>query len=88
VEYHLKYSFPLVNGIIIIIGISFGGFSPKSVLVLSFFVAVVIYLLYYTFVALGLSMGKMGSLPPLIGAWMGNIVFLVVSLVLLVFRKT
>jgi lipopolysaccharide export LptBFGC system permease protein LptF len=88
VEYHLKYSFPLVNGIIIIIGISFGGFSPKSVLVLSFFVAIVIYLLYYTFVALGLSMGKMGSLPPLIGAWMGNIVFLVVSLVLLVFRKT
>jgi len=88
VEYYLKYSFPLVNGIIIIIGVSFGGFSPKSVLILSFFVAVLIYLLYYTFVALGLSMGKMGSLPPMLGAWLGNMIFFVISMTLLVFRKT
>ena len=88
VEYYLKFSFPLVNGIIIIIGLSFGGFSPKSVLVLSFFIAVLIYLLYYTFVALGLSMGKLGTLSPLLGAWLGNIVFFFFSIILLIFRKT
>ncbi|HOG64648.1 MAG TPA: LptF/LptG family permease, partial [Spirochaetota bacterium] len=88
VEYYLKFSFPLVNGIIIIIGISFGGFSPRSVLVLSFFIAVLIYLLYYTFVALGLSLGKTGVLDPALGAWLGNIGFFLIGAGLLVFRKT
>jgi lipopolysaccharide export LptBFGC system permease protein LptF len=88
VEYYLKFSFPLVNCIIIIIGLSFGGFSPKSVLVLSFFIAVLIYLLYYTFMALGLSLGKLGAVSPLFGAWLGNIVFFILSMTLLIFRKT
>lgn len=88
VEYYLKFSFPLVNAIIIIIGISFGGFSPRSVLVLSFFIAVLVYLLYYTFVALGLSLGKTGVLDPALGAWLGNIGFFALGAGLLVFRKT
>ena len=87
VEYYLKFSFPLVNGIIIIIGISFGGFSPRSVLVLSFFIAVLIYLLYYTFVALGLSLEDR-RLDPALGAWLGNIGFFLIGAGLLVFRKT
>jgi lipopolysaccharide export system permease protein len=88
VEYYLKYSFPVVNMVIILIGVSFGGFSPRSVLALSFFIAIFIYLLYYTFVAIGLSLGKTGVMSPAIGAWLGNIVFFVLGCVLLVFRKT
>lgn len=88
VEHYLKFSLPLVNFIIIIIGIAFGGFSPKSVVLLSFFIAVLVYLIYYTFVALGISMGKMGTLSPLMGAWLGNIAFFVAGIVLLIYRKT
>ena len=88
VEYYLKFSFPLVNFIIIMIGISLGGVTKKSVLVLSFFIAVPIYFLYYTFVALGISMGKMGTMSPALGAWLGNIVFFGISCTLLFFRKT
>lgn len=88
VEYYLKFSFPLINFVIILIGISLGGFSRKAVLFLSFFVAVVVYFLYYSFVAFGISLGKLGSIPPLLGAWMGNLVFFALSIVLLHYRKT
>lgn len=88
VEYYLKFSFPLVNFIIIIIGISFGSFSPRSVVVVSFFYAVMIYLVYYAIVAVGLSLGKLGMISPALGAWLGNIIFFVIGLGLLFFRKT
>ena len=88
VEYYLKYSFPMISFVILIIGISFGGFSPKSVIVLSFFISVCIYLIYYTFVAFGLSLSKTGIMHPALGAWMGNIVFFTIGIFLLIFRKT
>lgn len=89
VNYYLKFSFPLINFVIIMIGISFGGFGGrKAVLLLSFFIAVIIYFLYYAFVAFGISLGKLDSIPPIIGAWLGNLVFFVLSLVLLIRRKT
>ena len=89
VNYYLKFSFPLINFVIIMIGISFGGFGGrKAVLLLSFFIAVVVYFLYYAFVAFGISLGKLDSIPPLLGAWLGNLVFFVLSLLMLVRRKT
>ncbi len=88
VEYYLKYSFPLVNFVIILIGISLGGFSSKSVVIRSFFISISIYLLYYTFVAIGLSLGKLGSVSPVVGAWLGDVLFAILAIILLIRRKT
>jgi len=89
VNYYLKFSFPLINFVIILIGISFGGFGGrKAVLLLSFFIAVIVYFVYYAFVAFGISLGKLGSVPPLLGAWLGNIVFFLIAILLLARRKT
>jgi len=88
VEYYLKYSFPLVNFVIILIGISLGGFSSKSVMILSFFISLGIYIVYYLIVALGLSFGKLGVLSPIIGAWLGDAIFALIAIILLIRRKT
>ncbi len=83
VELYLKISFPLTNLIVVLIGTALAIRVRRGGLAISFGLAVFISFIYYAIIRTGQALGHSGTLPPLIGAWLGNIVFGVLGLELL-----
>lgn len=77
VDMHGKVAFSLITVILVFIGISFslreerGGGVSRSI-----GTAIVIGFSYWLVHAFSLSLGRAGTLPPLLAAWMANILFL------------
>jgi lipopolysaccharide export system permease protein len=79
-DLHGKIAFPLVSIILAIIGISFSLRSERSGGVTqSIGAGIVIGFSYWLVFAFAMSLGRAGTLPPLLAAWTANIVFGVAS---------
>jgi len=83
VELYLKISFPLTNLIVVLIGTSLAIRVRRGGLAISFGLAVFISFVYYAIIRTGQALGHSGTLPPLLGAWLGNLVFGFLGLALL-----
>jgi len=83
VELYLKISFPLTNFVVVLIGTALAIRVRRGGLAISFGLAVFISFVYYAIIRTGQALGHSGTLPPLIGAWLGNLVFGVLGLELL-----
>jgi lipopolysaccharide export system permease protein len=83
VELYLKISFPLTNLIVVLIGTSLAIRVRRGGLAVSFGLAVFISFVYYAIIRTGQALGHSGTLPPLLGAWLGNLVFGALGLELL-----
>jgi lipopolysaccharide export system permease protein len=79
VEAHLKVSFPFINLIIVLVGTSVGVRIRRGHRALGMGLALAISFTYYGFLRVGQALGHNGSLPPLLAAWIGNLVFLAVG---------
>ncbi len=83
VDMHGKVAFSLVTVLLVFIGISFslreerGGGISRSI-----GAALVIGFSYWLVHAFGLSLGRAGTLPPILAAWTANILFLAAAAVL------
>ncbi|MFP4662344.1 MAG: LptF/LptG family permease [Halanaerobiales bacterium] len=86
VDYHLKLSMPLTALIFILIGTPLS-LSSKDSPAASYIFTVIIVFLYYLILSLSRSFGKNGSLPPLFAAWLPNIFFGVIGIMLLAWRE-
>jgi lipopolysaccharide export system permease protein len=75
VELYLKISFPLTNLIVVLIGTALAIRVRRGGLAISFGLAVFISFVYYAIIRTGQALGHSGTLPPLLGAWLGNLVF-------------
>ena len=75
VELYLKISFPLTNFVVVLIGTALAIRVRRGGLAISFGLAVFISFVYYAIIRTGQALGHSGTLPPLIGAWLGNLVF-------------
>ena len=75
VELHYKIAFPLISLIIILIGAPFAMISTRGGVLIGVGLSIGIGLLYYAFIAIALAFGKAGILPPVVAAWLGNVVF-------------
>jgi len=75
VQLHLKLSFPFSNLIVVLFGASIAARRRRSGLAVSFAVAVGVAFLYYGAIRVGESLGTNDTLPPLLAAWLGNLVF-------------
>ena len=75
VELYLKVSFPLTNLIVVLIGTSLAVRVRRGGLAISFGLAVFVSFVYYAVIRTGQALGHSGTLPPLLGAWLGNILF-------------
>ena len=77
VERHKRFVFPLaciILGLFVIpIAASFQGMKQQSGVVL----ALLLFLVYYSLLMLGISLGESGDVPPAIGLWLPNALFLV-----------
>lgn len=75
VELYLKVAFPLSNLIVVVIGTALALRVRRGGLAVSFGLSVFISFIYYAFIRTGQALGHSGALPPLLGAWLGNIFF-------------
>jgi lipopolysaccharide export system permease protein len=86
VDMHGKIAFSLVSIILAIIGVSFSLRSERSGGVTqSIGAGIVIGFSYWLVYAFAMSLGRSGTLPPLLGAWTANILFGFASLMM--YRK-
>ena len=76
VNFYLRFSFPLANFILCLIGIPLALLTGrKGGLIASFAISLAIGFTYWGFIALGVALGKNGILPALLSAWIGNLIF-------------
>jgi lipopolysaccharide export system permease protein len=85
VELYLKISFPLTNLVVVLIGVALALRNRRGGLAIAFGLSVFISFIYYALIRTGQALGHNGALPPLLGAWLGNIVFGLLALEL--FRR-
>jgi lipopolysaccharide export system permease protein len=83
VDLHVKASFPWANFVIILLGGALSASKRRISMAAGFGLTVAIAFVYLIFLRLGLSLGHNHTLPPLLAAWVANIVFFVVGLGLL-----
>lgn len=74
-ERYFRFSSSLVSLFMALIGAAMSVNTLKSGLARNFGIALLITFLYYVALRLGLVMGQNGSLSPLVGAWLGNLLF-------------
>lgn len=75
VELYMKISYPFANFIIVLFGAPLASRKRRSGPALGFALALLISFVYFLFIRSGQVLGRDGALDPLLGAWMGNIVF-------------
>ena len=85
VDMHYKISFPFVSFVTVLIGIPFAlrGRGRRHGVFMSIGMSVILVLCYYTLNAVSVALGKGGVLPPVIAAWLANIVYFILGIFLL-----
>jgi lipopolysaccharide export system permease protein len=80
VERHKRFVFPLACIVLCVfvipIATSFQGLKQQTGVLM----ALVLFLIYYSFLMLGISLGESGDLSPNIGVWVPNAVFLLMGI--------
>lgn len=77
VDLYLKISFPFANFIIVLFGAPLAAGRVRSTGALGIALSITACFFYFGMVKVGQTLGQIGALPPLIAAWLGNIVFLI-----------
>jgi lipopolysaccharide export system permease protein len=80
---HAKLAYPFTNVILCALGIPIALRLRRSPKVVNFFVAMALSFLFLWFMELGKALGASGRLPPMASAWIPNLVFAVLAVVLL-----
>lgn len=83
VQMHLKVSFPFSNLIVVLLGGPIAARRRRAGLALSFALAVGVAFVYYGTIRVGETLGMNDTLPPLLAAWVGNILFGAAAIVVL-----
>lgn len=82
VDLALKTSLPFASLFFAIIGASFGLSSHRSGAFIGFGISILIIFVYYVMMSIFSAIGKSGNLPPLFAAWLQNIIFAVIGLLI------
>lgn len=75
VDYHLKFSYPLTCFFMVVFGAPLAAARKKSGAGLNIFLTLVICFSYYSMIQLGRFMGYNQTLDPVQAAWIGNVIF-------------
>jgi len=79
VDLHLKISFPFANLIIALIGTSLALQRPRGGRAASFGLSIIISFLYWVAIGIGRALGMAEKLPPILSAWIANIIFIIIG---------
>ncbi len=83
-EINLRIAFPLANLVLVLIGSSLAVQVRRGGIALGFGFSLAIAFAYWSLIRTGQILGNNATLPPVLAAWLGNIVFLALGAVLLV----
>jgi lipopolysaccharide export system permease protein len=84
VDLHLKLAFPLVNLVVVVIGASLATRLRMQSAAIGFGLSVAISFVYYAFMRTGQALGHNGAVAPYVAAWMGDFVFGLVAVLMVV----
>lgn len=70
-----KISFPVINLIVVLLGLSIGASRRRNTLWSGFGATISAAFGYYLLMDFGLELGRSGVLPPLVSAWAGNVLY-------------
>ena len=87
VDRYFKISFAFTNFIIVLFGIPLVVVRPKGGLSFGAGMGIFVIFIYYVFIKLGMSIGYSGIASPVAAAWMGNILFFIGGISLLIFVR-
>jgi lipopolysaccharide export system permease protein len=82
-KFHRKIANSVTLFFVIVIGLCLGSMPFRNALVISFSMTIGIVLVFFFIIELGYTFGSSGKIPPVIGGWLGNIVFSMVCIFLL-----
>jgi lipopolysaccharide export system permease protein len=83
VSFHLRFALPFACIILALIGSSLGVRQVrKGGAGVGFGQSILIVFVYYVFMSMGRSLGQTGYIPPIVGAWLPNIIFIACALLL------
>jgi LPS export ABC transporter permease LptG/LPS export ABC transporter permease LptF len=83
IEFHRRLAYPAACLVLALVGIPLGLSAQKGGKSAGFVVAIVLVFLYYFVSSAGLAFGRQGRVPPAVGVWMANVVFLLAGVFLL-----
>ncbi len=84
VEWHSKLAFPFINLVIVLLGVPFALRAPRRGGTLTGIgIGIMLGLVYYGAMATSAALGKGGLLPPVVAAWLPNVFFGLLSVVLI-----
>lgn len=87
-DYYVRIAFPISNLIIVLFSIPLAYNRRKKSLAIGFGLSLVVCFFYFGLVKMGQTLGQNGSIPPLVGAWIGNVIMASVGIsYLFVVRK-
>ncbi|MFH1847700.1 MAG: LptF/LptG family permease, partial [Candidatus Omnitrophota bacterium] len=75
VEAHNRLSFPFINLVIILIGAAFALKTKRGSRLRGVAAGFTIGIIFYSVTAISIAFGKGGLLPPIISAWLPNVMF-------------
>ncbi len=84
VELYLKITFPLANFILVLIGAPLAANPRRSGPSVGFGLSIIISFIFFVLLRIGQSFGNNGKLPPLLGASLGDLAFLIIGLGMLI----
>lgn len=85
VDFHLKFASPLINLIVVFMGILLASGPRKTTVASGFGWTLLIVFVYYILISYGRALGQNAIIPPILAAWLGNLFF--GGLSLLIFAK-
>jgi lipopolysaccharide export system permease protein len=83
VDLHAKLAFPIINLVVVMIGAAIATRLRMQSAALGFGLSVAISFMYYAFMRTGQALGHNGALPPYLAAWLGDLVFGSIGVVVL-----
>ncbi len=83
IEFHRRFALPTACLVLALVGIPLGLSAKKGGKSTGFVLTIVLVFLYYFISLSGMTLARQGRVPPGLGLWLGNLVFLIGGLVLL-----
>lgn len=83
VDLYLKIAFPFANLIIVLFGVPLASSRKRSGAAVGFGISLFICFVYFGVIRISQSLGQQGTLPPVLAAWLGNILFGTIGITLL-----
>ncbi|MBN2426441.1 MAG: LPS export ABC transporter permease LptG [Calditrichaceae bacterium] len=80
VERHLKIALPFANFIVVLLGAPLASRKRRGGMGLNFGLSFLASFVYFFILRVGQVMGQQGSLDPVLAAWLGNLIFIVIGL--------